>query len=298
MRCLLAAVIVIIFIANAFLYQVRYDELAVVTTWNKIKENSQPKAGVFFKWPWPIEQVKKYSKQLQCIQSPVIELQTRDQFVAMAQLSVFWRIDDASKFYLTLQQLDKAHDNLTALVVSKQNIISEYRFDQLVNRDKQKVKLAEIERRIATALTENLAELGYGISIEDVFFNRLMVPQSASKNIFNSMIATRQRLAKEIEAQAKAHANAYKSEARSRGDIILSFAQQRGDAIRLQAQKQLIDLFDIYQQAPEFATFLRKIEAMKAIYGERSKIILDANEMDTARLLFEGPVKPLPTKKN
>ncbi|MGA1774873.1 MAG: hypothetical protein ACO4BW_04500, partial [Nitriliruptoraceae bacterium] len=63
---LVGAILVALLVSHMFLYQVRYDQFAVRTTFDKADENSvQESAGLKWRWPWPVNKVALYSKRLQ-----------------------------------------------------------------------------------------------------------------------------------------------------------------------------------------------------------------------------------------
>ncbi len=53
---IIGALIIVIVAMLLFAFQVRYGQIAVVTTFGKpVRDLSEP--GLYFKWPWPIQYV-------------------------------------------------------------------------------------------------------------------------------------------------------------------------------------------------------------------------------------------------
>ena len=62
-----------------FCYQVRYDEVAVQTTFDKADNSSiRETPGLKWRWPWPINKVALYPKRLKVLEDKIEELQTAD----------------------------------------------------------------------------------------------------------------------------------------------------------------------------------------------------------------------------
>ena len=73
--CLLAMAL----LSRMFLYQVRYDQVAIRTLFDRAdSESVQDTPGLKWRLPWPIHQVTHYSKRLQLLEDRLEELQTAD----------------------------------------------------------------------------------------------------------------------------------------------------------------------------------------------------------------------------
>src|ERR1700761_260520 len=93
----IGAVIVIIFVMLLFAFQVRYAEVAVVTTFGKPVLNID-KPGLYFKWPWPIQRVYKFDGRIQNFEDKFSETITRDNNDLILTVYAGWKISDASVF--------------------------------------------------------------------------------------------------------------------------------------------------------------------------------------------------------
>ena len=107
---LLAALVVGVgFLTYAFMFQVRFDEVAIRTTFDEIKEDSVIReAGAQFRWPAPIQSVQKYSTQIQLLEDELRDLQTKDNQVLTLRTYLMWRIDDPADFYVNLRDMNIA----------------------------------------------------------------------------------------------------------------------------------------------------------------------------------------------
>ncbi|MFM1997206.1 MAG: Modulator of FtsH protease HflC, partial [Planctomycetota bacterium] len=261
---LVGAVLVALLLAHMFLYQVRYDQVAVRTTFDKADAASvQESPGLKWRWPWPINKVSLYSKRLQVLEDKIEELQTADGKSVIVRTYLTWRIADPLSFYVTLKDPAEANRQLSSRLREIRGLISRYQFDELVNVDREKLKLADIERQAADALGAALEQAGYGIQVESVGIHKIILPESTTQKVFETMIAARERLAENALQEGQAQASAIRSEATSARERILAFAERKAQAIRSQGDREAAVQYESFAKNEEFAIFLRKIEALR-----------------------------------
>lgn len=277
---LMGAILVALLLSNMFLYQVRYDQVAVRTTFDKADESSvQETAGLKWRWPWPINKVALYSKRLQVLEDKIEELQTADGKSVIVRTYLTWRISDPLDFYITLKDPAEANRQLSSRLREIRGLISNYDFDELVNVDREKIKLADIERRATTALDEALRQAGYGIKVESVGIHKIILPESTTQKVFDTMIASRERLAENALQEGQAQASAIRSEATSARERILAFAERKAQSIRSQGDRDAAVQYEKFAQNEEFAIFLRKIEALKKMLDHNTTFVLSADSL-------------------
>lgn len=277
---LVGAILVGLLLSNMFLYQVRYDQVAVRTTFDKADESSvQETPGLKWRWPWPINKVALYSKRLQVLEDKIEELQTADGKSVIVRTYLTWRIADPLDFYITLKDPADANRQLSSRLREIRGLISNYDFDELVNVDRDKIKLADIEQRATTALDEALRQAGYGIKVENVGIHKIILPESTTQKVFDTMIASRERLAENALQEGQAQASAIRSEATSARERILAFAERKAQAIRSQGDREAAVQYENFAQNEEFAIFLRKIEALKKMLDHNTTFVLSADSL-------------------
>lgn len=277
---LVGVILVALLLANMFLYQVRYDQVAVRTTFDRADETSVQEApGLKWRWPWPINKVSLYSKRLQVLEDKIEELQTADGKSVIVRTYLTWRIADPLDFYVTLKDPAEANRQLSSRLREIRGLISEYRFDELVNVDREKLKLADIERRAAESLDAALVQAGYGIKVESIGIHKIILPESTTDRVFETMIAARQRLAENALQEGQAQASAIRSEATSARERILAFAERKAQAIRSQGDREAAVQYQYFAKNEEFAIFLRKIEALRKMLDHNTTFVLSADSL-------------------
>lgn len=277
---LVGVILAALLLSNMFFYQVRYDQVAVRTTFDKADESSvQETPGLKWRWPWPINKVALYSKRLQVLEDKIEELQTADGKSVIVRTYLTWRIADPLDFYITLKDPAEANRQLSSRLREVRGLISNYDFDELVNVDRDKIKLADIEQRATTTLDDALRQAGYGIKVESVGIHKIILPESTTQKVFDTMIASRERLAENALQEGQAQASAIRSEATSARERILAFAERKAQAIRSQGDRDAAVQYENFAQNEEFAIFLRKIEALKKMLDHNTTFVLSADSL-------------------
>lgn len=273
--------VLVILLVYMITFQVRYDQVAVLSTFDKAEANDlKNEPGLYFKAPWPIQKVYTYSKQINLIEDVKEEIQTADGYSVIVKLYLAWRIDEPYAFFRTLSNEENARINhLTPPLRQLKGVISQYRFDQLVNTDAGKIKLREIEQVMADQLRAQLAGTGYGIAVEQVGISRVILPEATTEKVFERMRKTRERMAERARAEGRAEAATIESDANSARDRILAFAERRAQAIRAEGDAEATQYFAQFAQDQEFATFLAKLEALRKTLSHNTTFIMDASTL-------------------
>jgi modulator of FtsH protease HflC len=279
---LLVAVIVgVVLLAYMFVFQVRYDEQAVVTTFNRATAASViTQAGPQLRWPWPIQNVQTYSTLLQLYEPPAEEIQVGDGASVVPHFYLAWRIDNALDFYNSMRTVDRAKETLKPILKEEfTGQLGKYNFDQLVNLEKDKIKLAVIEDQVLKGLQAKLASLKYGIRAEQVGIPRLLLPEANTSEVFDSMRKTRERMAAEIRAQGEARARAIESNADNARTRILAFADRRAKAIVAEGMEQAVKYYETFKLDENLAIVLRRIETLKAVLAKNATIVVNSSQI-------------------
>jgi len=299
---ILAAVLLV----YMFLFTVRYDEVAVVTTFNRASEAgaaTQPvegglaanpaagsvitEPGLYFRWPWPIQEIHPYSKRLQIMEDQLVEQQTADGSNLIIQTYVVWKIDDPLAFFRQLKTVDRARERLQAMLASTRSVISQYRFDQLVNTDPQQLKLQEIEEKMLQQMRQQVSQVNYGLAIEKVGIPRMVLPQDVTEQVFARMKAARERLAGRARAEGTAQAEAIKSVADSAAKRILAFAEERALQLRAEGDAQAAQYYGVFNEDQDLAAYIRRIQTLKTVLPGAT-IVLPSDQIAPGGGLIQG----------
>ena len=282
-----------VLLTNMFCYQVRYDQVAVQTTFDKADDTSiRETPGLKWRWPWPVNKVALYPKRLQVLEDKIEELQTSDGKSVIVKTYLTWRIANPLDFYITLKDPAEANRQLSSRLREVRGLISNYRFDELVNTDRSRLKLTQIEQQASAMLNEALTEAGYGITIESVGIHKVVLPESTTEKVFETMIAAREQLAENALQEGQAQASAIRSEAASARERILAFAERKAQEIRSLGDREAAQQYANFAQDEEFAIFLRKIEALRKMLDHNTTFVLSADSLGILDWFQNDPAEP------
>jgi membrane protease subunit HflC len=290
---LVGTLVVVILVVYMFAFQVRYDEVAVLTTFEEVKDEQKDiirEPGLCFRLPWPIQRVIKYSTRLQVLEDQIEEQQTSDEKAVIIRTYLAWRISDPLRFFESLETTQRADEQLNILLRGEaRGLISKFSFDQLVNTDTSKLKLGEMERLAAERLQERVNEAKYGITIEKVGVRRLVLPQKTTESVFETMKKTRQRMAENARQEGQAQAAAIKSEAESASKRMLAFAERHAQAIRSKGDREAATHYEKFAKDQDFAIFLREMEALQKMLSSNTTFVLDAKSIGVLTWFKNNP---------
>ncbi|MCS5617474.1 MAG: hypothetical protein NZ658_05690, partial [Pirellulales bacterium] len=126
---------------------------------------------------------------------------------------------------------------------------------------------------------DSLTAAGFGLKVENVGLYRVLLPESTTAKVFETMIATRERLAESAVQEGQAQASAIRSEAASGRDRILAFAERRAQAIRSEGDREASREYAEFAQDEEFAIFLRRLEALEQMLQHNTTFVLPAESL-------------------
>ncbi|MEX0885862.1 MAG: protease modulator HflC [Phycisphaeraceae bacterium] len=316
---LIGIVLLVVLLSYMFTYQVRYDEVAVLTTFDRaVAPQRDPETGdvllheatgrpvdpgslryepgLYFKAPWPIQKVRTYPHTIQLVEDQIEQVQTSDGFSVVVKTYLVWRIDDPYAFFQNLENVEAARRTLVQMLRNEKGVISSYAFEDLVNADPDRLRLREIEQQMADELRQALARANYGVRIEEVGIRRILLPETVTEQVFARMRSTRERLAEVARAEGQAQAATIRVDAETARQQILDFAGRRAQAIRDEGAREAAGYYAAFGEDEEFAVFLRQIEALEAMLAHNTTFVMDAQSLQLLNLFNTEPgAMPRPT---
>ena len=271
-------------------FQVRTTEVAVVTTFGKpTRSLNQP--GLYLKLPPPIQRVYKFDQRVQSseFENKFREDLTSDGFTLLTSVYVGWRITEPGIFLQKFPGGITAVEQQLGTLVStpKSAIIGKHPLSDLVSANGGS-QFNAIEHEILTAVQSQLKTNDYGIAIEFLGFKKIGLPESTTEKVFSRMTEERNKLVSRVENEGVSQANIIRSDANLKASKILSAAQ--GEALKIQGQGQAAaaQYLGVFQQNPELASFLFRLNALEDSLKDKSTLIFD--QQTEPFTLFRGPV--------
>ena len=273
----IAAVLLVIFALLLFTFQVRQSEVVVVSTFLK-PTATETNAGLYTKWPWPIQSINRFDSRVQTFADIPSETLTADSTMLLVNVFVGWKISDAKEFFpkfpggstlAAQRQLENMLRSAKAAVVGKHNL------SDFVNSDPAQLKFTKIEKEIQSSVEAELAKNNYGISLEFLGIKKLGLPENVTQSVFDRMKAERTKFITEAQFKGEAEATKIKSAAeRQAADVI---ANAQADATRIEGAgvAEAAKTLGVFQENPTLAVFQLQLEALKNSLGQKSTLIFD-----------------------
>jgi len=294
---IVGGLLVLIFAFWLCAFQVRTTEVAVVTTFGKATHPiSNP--GLYFKWPPPIQRVYKFDQRIQSseFENKFREDLTADNNPLLTSVYIGWRINQPDLFLQRFPNgIPEVESRLADLLsTTKSAVVGKHPLSDFVSANSDGSKFGAIEDEILAAVQERLTNSNYGIKIEFLGFKKVGLPEATTEKVFARMTSERNVLISRAQHEGEAQAQNIRSGADLRASKILSAAQ--GEALRIQGQgeAEASKYLAAFQQNPELASFLFRLDALQDSLKEKSTLIFD--QQTEPFTLFKGAVTNLPSK--
>lgn len=276
---IIGAILLLIFVALLFVFQVRQSEIAVVTTFGKPTRTVKEPGGPYWKLPWPIQKVYKFDQRIQDYEDKLTEDITADSHNLLTQLYVGWRITDAEVFFPRFAggSVSEAEKVLEGMIRSaKQAIIGSHPLSDFVSAD-DKVKFVQVETEILDTVKAQLKGNTYGMDVEFLGIKRLGLPESVTQSVFDRMKSERNVLSSRSQFEGEAQAQKIRSAADRKAAEMLAKAEADATRIRGLGEAAAAQTLPVFQREPELAAFIIRLRALEASLTERTTLIFDQN---------------------
>jgi membrane protease subunit HflC len=275
-------------------FQVRETESCMVTTFGKpTRQITEP--GWFFKWPFPIQQVHTFDSRMRVFTPEVEETRTAGGHPIIVNTYVVWRISEPLKFYNSVQTVKNAENELLRSRIrnTQNNVIGLHDFSEFVNSDQEKIQIEQIEEEMLTQLQQDVDDADYGIEIKTLGIKQLKVNEDVSKAVFERMKTDRDRRAQKITSEGDSEAIRIRTVANSMRDELVAAADARAKEIRGEGDARAAEFFEMLEDDPKLAMFLRELEALQVILATRTTFVVPT-EKSPFNLLEQKPdIKPV-----
>lgn len=296
-RIAVAALIVLAIAAFMVTYSVRFTESAVVTTFGKASENSvKLEPGLGFKWPYPIQSVTKYDTRPRYVETKPETFSTKDNRQLVMQGFLTWKVVKPLEFYQLYSSAGarpedhyrKAEETIRAQLRSAMAETSTFEVGELLNTGAAGSKFPELEQKIFDRLKSDAksAFAASGVELVKVGIHSVELPQATTKQVFDRMKMTRERLAASALSEGTARAESIRAQASSDAKKILDFAERRAGVIRAQGDQEAAKFLQQMASAPELAVFLQNLEFLRRTTSKNTTIVMP---MSQAGLGLIGP---------
>jgi len=166
-RLTIAMAVVGLLVAYSMYFQVSEGYNAVVTRFGNPVRSLQ-RAGLAWKFPWPIERVHEIDARNRLYNTPYTATLTRDQKNVILLTYVVWRVEDPLLFLQSLGAPEAAEQKLDGMVAASKNFhLGRYELSSLVATTPGAIRTEAIERAILGDIAPSAREK-FGMAVEQV----------------------------------------------------------------------------------------------------------------------------------
>jgi membrane protease subunit HflC len=243
--------------------------------------------GLHFKRPW--QAAIAIDRRLQVFDPPAREMITGDKRNLDVASYVVWRVADPERFLRSSGTLATAEARLDERVAAAlSNAVGKHPLASLASNDAKVWKLEQLTAEV-------LADVGpsardeLGLEVVDIRLRRFNYPLEVRPAVFDLIRSERKQVAATLRAEGDATYQTLASEADRERDAILAKADAEAERIRGQAEAETTRILNAaHERDPDFYTFLKTLEAYRAVLDEKSTVVLSAGS-PLLRLFAEGP---------
>ena len=278
---IIGILLLIVFGLLLFVFQVRKTEVAVVTTFGN-PSRSIPDPGAYLKWPWPIQKVHKFDHRVQNFQDKLTEGLTSDSFNLLTSVYVGWRITNPSAFFPKFagssQPIVEAERVLERLLGNaKSAVLGKHPLSDFVSPVNEGNKFLDIEKEILAAIKSQVMANNYGLDVEFLGLKKIQLPESVTQAVFERMTSERKGLADKSQFEGEAEAQKIRSEAERKAAEMMANAESEATRIRGEGEAEAAKSLTVFQQNPDLANFIFRLNALEGSLKDRSTLVFDQN---------------------
>ncbi len=272
---LLGLIVAAVFLVAIFSFQVQETERALVITWGKITNECGP--GLHLRLPLPIQEIVKYDIRERCFEGNTGNLEetmTQDEKNVIVGIYTIYSIKDLKQFKNAAKSLEAAEEYLSnRMRTVKGAVIGQFRFDQMINTDPKKMKLAEIEKAMFDQIAPDV-KARYGLEVVKVGIRTISVPAKISGAITERMKKERETAASIDKQKGKVEAEKIKTDANQKKREVITKAEAEAKKLMAQGDAEAAREYAVFSQNPELAAYLRKLDSLKRIVKTKTTLVL------------------------
>ena len=279
---------------NSSAFVVDESEYTLVLRFGRVvSEIDEP--GLNFKWPAPIDQIRRFDKRTLYQQIPRTEFLSADKKNVLVSSFMTWRIQSPRLFLEAMGNRESAESRLSTLVKSSLGAaLGNHPFTDYIpelpdeaSQNASGENLLRLENAVFAGISDVAAE-DYGIEVVSFGISRFSFPQQNLRAVFARMRAERERIASSYRSEGAAEARKILANAERERREILAKAESESEILRGQSEAEASSIYSqSYATDPEFYEFLRKLETYEKIIDDKTTVIVpaDSNLLD---LLISG----------
>ncbi|MFQ5641520.1 MAG: protease modulator HflC [bacterium] len=290
----LVAGVLLLIVLMSSLYTINEKEQAILLQFGKPVGALQD-AGLHFKLPWPIQEVKRFEKRYLEWDGEANQVPTSEKTYIWVDVFARWKISDPLKFYqsmnnelLAQSRLDDIIDSATRTFISENTLIEVVRNSNRELKSSIEVFGGEEELPAVRLGRDHITDLilekakeampAFGIELTDVRIKRINYTEQVRQEVYNRMISERNRIAEESRSEGKGERARIDGERQKELKKITSEAYQIAQGIKGKADAEATRIYaESFGRDPNFYSFLKTLESYKATMKANTTLILNTD---------------------
>ncbi len=269
---------ILLLLVGAFVLWAAFDsvvvieerERGVVLRFGKYERQMNP--GLNFKWPRPIEELRRVDFTTVRQVTEQARMLTRDENLVVLKFNVQYRVADPMLYEFATRDPDDALRQTTESAVRQ--VVGANTLDEVLIGNR-----AALVIQVRDVLQATLNEYQTGIEVNDVNFQEVEPPQEVKAAFDDAMSARedKERLIRAAEAYAsrvvpEARGEAARITLESQGYKEVTIARAEGETARF---SQLVEQ---YRRAPEVTRKRLLLETMEEVMANNPKVMVDIQD--------------------
>ena len=228
--------------------------------------------GLHFKYPF-IEDVVFLDRRILDLESDKQEVLASDNQRLEVDAFLRYHIADPLKFYQTVQNVDRANNQLSTMLNSAmRRVLGNVTSTEIISGERV-VLMGKIRDEV------NSQGARLGVAVNDVRIRRVDLPEQISEQIYKRMQSERAREAAEYRAKGSEQAQIIRADADRQVIELKAVAQQQADTVRGEGDAKRAAIFaKAYGADPSFFAFYRSLKAYRhALTPSTTDVVLSPN---------------------
>jgi membrane protease subunit HflC len=303
---IVVGVFIVLVLLSTSLYVVNETEQVIITQFGEPVGDPVITPGLKIKVPF-LQTVNRFDKRLLAWDGERTEITTKDKRYIWVDTYARWRIVNPLLFFQRLKdemgaqsRLDDIIDGATRTSVAKNELVEMIRStnrppgDIQIDSEEEATILTEINKgrdKIVREIFEDASRKvkDFGIELLDVQLKRINYIESVQKDVFDRMIAERQRIAQRFRSEGQGEAARIRGERERDLKKIQSEAYRQAQEIRGKADGEATAIYaEAYNRDPTFYSFTKSLETYEKTADPSTTFIL-TTDSDLLRYLKNTP---------
>jgi modulator of FtsH protease HflC len=283
---LVIVVAVLVTVLRSVFFVVSETEYVIATTFGKPVRTIMD-AGLYAKWPSPIQSVQYFDNRLQIFDPQPTEAFTLDRKNLVIDAFLLWEIEEPLRFLSKVGSIVGAESSLAALLTSEISAeLGQHELSNLLSVEAEAIKMDEIMDTVTNRCAD-AAEKDYGIRVIRAGIKRINLPPENKESVYERMRAEREQKAREYRAEGQEQATVIRAKTDLEKRQILAEAYQQAQVTKGEGDAEALRIYaDAYGEDPAFYKFMRTLDSYKNILKSDTTVLM-SSDSELMKLLLD-----------